>query len=295
MDKPLEIEFNVDEQYENEKGVFTVVSKDKDEMVIRWENGEETRTDIDLQRRIIERRQWEEEQRAREAEAAAKSAQKGGGAQEKKPFSGLLATDFKSSATKTRWRSRNQLGGAVVQQMGASGFKFNSWAFGNKPEMHVQDAAHRKKGSPEDQAVFFVGLDEQALYFGLRVSAPGKPAGAQSDWAAVREWLSVPENETMLRSLVAEEHLRVGSPDNPAFGVLRASEKGWYREDDGSQTAVASLPAQIEQVPGSDSGGLEIAAVVDKETAVAEGTDIAGTIAQLFTRLLPLYRAAVAR
>ena len=295
MDKPLEIEFNVDEQYENEKGVFTVVSKDKDEMVIRWENGEETRTDIDLQRRIIERRQWEEAQRAREAEAAAKAAQKGGSAQEKMPFSGLLATDFKNSATKTRWRSRNQLGGAVVHQMGASGFKFNSWAFGNKPEMHVQDAAHRKKGTPEEQAAFFVGLDQQALYFGLRVAAPGKKAGAQSDWAAVREWLSVPENDTMLRSLIAEERLRVVSPDNPAFGILRASEEGWYREDDGSQAAVESLAAHIEQVGGGVPCALDIAAVVDKETAMAEGTDIAATIAQLFTRLLPLYRAAVAR
>ena len=45
MEQSTKIEFNVDEQYENEKGVFKVVSIHKDQMVIRWENGEETKTD----------------------------------------------------------------------------------------------------------------------------------------------------------------------------------------------------------------------------------------------------------
>jgi len=295
MDQPSEIEFNVDEQYENEKGVFTVVSKDRDEMVIRWENGEETRTDIELQRRIIERRQWEEEQRAREAEAAAKSARKGSAAQENKPFNGLAAADFKNSAAKTRWRSRSQLGGSVVHQMGASGFKFNSWAFGNKPEMHIQDAGHRKRGVVEEQAKLFVAVDEGALYYGFRVDPPQKTAIADSDWGRVLEWLSIPENGTMLRSLAAEERLQVTSPETPGFGRVRASEDGWYQDSNGSQAPVETLAAHIRQVTASAPCGLQIATVVDKETAVAEGPGIAATIAQLFTRLLPLYRAAAVR
>jgi len=59
MEEPAEIEFNVDEHYENEKGVFKVISIHKDEMVIRWENGEEILTTLDLQRRIAERRERE--------------------------------------------------------------------------------------------------------------------------------------------------------------------------------------------------------------------------------------------
>ena len=121
MDNSSDIEFNVDEQYENEKGVFTVISKDANEMVIRWENGEEIRTDIELQRRIIARRRREEAQRVLEAEAAANANRKGRAAEEKKPFSGLNPKDFKNSASGTRWRSRNQLGGAVVRHMVASG------------------------------------------------------------------------------------------------------------------------------------------------------------------------------
>ena len=52
MNQPAEFEFSVDEQYENEKGVFRVIAIQGDEMVIRWENGEEIRTEIDLQLRI---------------------------------------------------------------------------------------------------------------------------------------------------------------------------------------------------------------------------------------------------
>ena len=61
-----EIEFVVDEQYENEKGVFTVLSIHRNEMVIRWESGEEIRTDLELQRNIQARRQWEQEQKEKQ-------------------------------------------------------------------------------------------------------------------------------------------------------------------------------------------------------------------------------------
>ena len=59
MEPITEFNFNADEQYENEKGIFTVLSIHKNEMMIQWENGEKNLTDIDLQRRIQERRQRE--------------------------------------------------------------------------------------------------------------------------------------------------------------------------------------------------------------------------------------------
>ena len=59
MEPITEFEFTVDEQYENEKGIFTVVSIDKQDMVIRWQNGEKITTNIDLQGRIQKRKQRE--------------------------------------------------------------------------------------------------------------------------------------------------------------------------------------------------------------------------------------------
>ena len=59
MNPSNEFEFMVGETYENEKGIFSVMSIEKDEMVIRWVNGEETQTSIKLQGRIQKRREWE--------------------------------------------------------------------------------------------------------------------------------------------------------------------------------------------------------------------------------------------
>jgi hypothetical protein len=61
MEQENPFEFVVDEKYENEKGVFTVLSIHRNEMVIRWESGEEMRTGIELQRNIQSRRQWEQD------------------------------------------------------------------------------------------------------------------------------------------------------------------------------------------------------------------------------------------
>ena len=59
MNPVYEFEFTVGENYENEKGIFSVLSIEKNEMVIRWVNGEETQTSLEFQGRIQKRRQWE--------------------------------------------------------------------------------------------------------------------------------------------------------------------------------------------------------------------------------------------
>ena len=52
-------EFVVDEQYENRKGVFTVMEIDGDTMSILWETGEQVETTISMQSRIIEQMRLE--------------------------------------------------------------------------------------------------------------------------------------------------------------------------------------------------------------------------------------------
>jgi hypothetical protein len=49
------IDFQVGQKYENMKGVYEVISITRDLMTIRWENGDQTSTPVDLQCRIIER------------------------------------------------------------------------------------------------------------------------------------------------------------------------------------------------------------------------------------------------
>lgn len=75
MNPSAEFEFVVGEKYENEKGPFEVMSMEKDEMLIRWKNGEEAQTSIEFQGRIQARRQWEKTKQ-KETAAAAKPAPK---------------------------------------------------------------------------------------------------------------------------------------------------------------------------------------------------------------------------
>ncbi len=289
MDQPAEFEFNVDKQYENEKGVFSVISIHGDEMVIRWENGEEIRTEIDLQLRIAERRQKEKQER----ETAANPSPTSGSTGEKTVFSGFAPTDFKKSASGTTWRSRSQLGASVAQKIDTTRFQFNSWAFGNKPEMHVQDIKHRGHSATDYQARFFVRVDYKALHYGFQVVRPDNKEGASTDWNAFSGWLTQQENGQMLRTIAVKDNLTVCNLTRPSSGTLLASDDGWRTDESGRKPSEEALTAYINDTPETRPFDLQLAATIDKSDAVARGLDIVEDIAQLFTRLLPLYQAAV--
>ena len=56
MEKISKIRFEVGQKYTNEKGVFEVLSLQGDQMVMKFENGEQISSDIELQHRIQKRR-----------------------------------------------------------------------------------------------------------------------------------------------------------------------------------------------------------------------------------------------
>jgi hypothetical protein len=85
MNPTYEFEFIVGETYENEKGRFAVLSMGKEDMVIRWEHGEETKTSIEFQARIQKRRQWEKTMQQKKAEAAKPVPKKAKASRAKQP------------------------------------------------------------------------------------------------------------------------------------------------------------------------------------------------------------------
>jgi hypothetical protein len=76
--------FEVGAIYENMKGAYAVISIHKNEMVIRWDNGNEIATTVDLQKRIIARMTLEKESEHRERQKKA-PAGKGNKRGQKKP------------------------------------------------------------------------------------------------------------------------------------------------------------------------------------------------------------------
>ena len=57
------VEFEIGKKYENMKGVYEVLSIDRNTMRIRWDSGEEITTTVDLQSKIIMRMRQEQRER----------------------------------------------------------------------------------------------------------------------------------------------------------------------------------------------------------------------------------------
>jgi len=294
MEPITEIKFTVDEQYENEKGIFTVLSIHKNEMEIQWNNGEKVQTEIDFQRRIQERR--ERERIAREAkdnEGKGKS-RKSAAPKVKPEFEGLQPSDFKNTAARTTWRGRNQLGGAVTSQLPTDNFAFNSWALAQKPEMHWADVKHRKRDDAGGQSVFFVRLDGLSLSYGFCATRPDAESESSQDWNSFATWLMEKENDRMLQALATDSKIAVYDLTRPAFGELLPFEDGWCIADGNEPKKLDMLATYIDSEITRDGIDLAIARKVPKDEAVARGKDIAADIAQLFALLMPLYEASVA-
>jgi len=292
MELMPDFEFNVDEQYENEKGVFTVISMHKQEMVIRWEDGEEIRTRIQLQRQIQGRRYMEKLAKEKASAASSKKArQSAAGASHE--FEGLAPTDFKKTAARTHWRGRKQLGGAVTKHLPADNFIFNSWAFAHNPELHWADGGLRKADIAVFQSKFFVKLDDHFLTFGFNVRRPEDPDTPSKDWDTFTAWLAQEDNDHFLHTLVSENQLTVVDVIGSTSTTFIAAGEGWQLKAGDDQKPLKGLAEHI--VPDSSSAGVELSVVkkIPKDEAVALGKGIAKDIATLFAEMMPLYSAAV--
>jgi hypothetical protein len=288
MDSISDVKFYLDEQYENEKGVFTVVSMHKDEMLIRWANGEEIMTEIELQQRIQVRRRREKIIKAKKAMEADGSGKSGN----RKGFQGLQFDDFTDSASQRTWRGRGQLGGAVTQKLPKNSFDFNSWAFAQKPEIHWSDIKRRARGNAQQQASFFVRLNDNSLTFGFNLTRPAADSDSSRAWNAFSRWLEDQDNDGIIRELAVNNTVAVYDRARFRTRELTPNDQGWSVAGQKKQQDLESLTAYFEAAQEKGGADLEIVMKMDKASAVERGKDIAADIAGLFAQLMPLYQAA---
>jgi len=293
MEPITDFEFNYDEQYENEKGIFTVLSMNKNEMVIQWEDGEKIETEIDFQRRIQVRRR--QEKIAREAKANEAKGQPGKSASRKRnpEFEGLQPGDFKKSAAGTKWRSRKQLGGAVTRQLSKDTFVFNSWALARNPEIQWADVEHRKREGAVNHAFFFSRLDDLSLIYGCYVTLPDAESESTKNRETFAAWLAKKENDRMIQEIATKGEMEVYNIEKSSLAVLLPFEDGWQTADEDEPQKVDMLVTYISSLPGKDSS-IAIGKKIPKDEAVARGKEIAADIAQLFSQLMPLYKVSAA-
>lgn len=284
-----EIRFEVGGKYENMKGIFEVTAIHKDSMDIRWENGEEISTPIDLQLRIIERMQHEKEleeakilQKAKKAKAASSKAGKA--------FSGLEESDFSNTVSKTSWRGRGQLGGAVAQRFKTKQFKFNSWAVLRKPEVNWLDVKRQKQENLPFQAKFFARVENDRFCFGIHVPAPNPEAGGESDWPLLLAWLEKPENDAWLKKQCNAHGFCLRDLGEKGFrGTLENRDDQWLHT--GPDETIPSLSEFLSAAGESGSLDLRFEKQVEKKTAVGQKQDIATDMVVFFEALMPIYAA----
>jgi len=288
-----EIKFKVGEKYENMKGIFEVIAMKRDTMDIRWDDGEQISTSIDLQRRIIERMRYEEELIVAEALQKEKKA-KAAAARKAKAFSGLGDSDFSSTISKTTWRGRGQLGGAVARLIKDNRFTFNSWAVLRKPEVNWLDTRRQKQEDLKIQAKFHARIEDDKLLYGLLVPATDPAKHEKSDWQSLMDWLENAENEAWLTQQCQNHGLSLNDPTGKGFvGELVAENEQWVQQgSDQESTAVASVSSFLRDAGKAGTMDLRIEKQLDKATVIEKKQHIAEDLASLFETLMPMYTAA---
>lgn len=290
-----EIKFEIGQKYENMKGVFEVIAIRKDSMDIRWEDGEEIDTSIALQRRIIERMQFEKEMEEAQKTQKTKKA-KGSASKAGKQFDGLDESDFTNSVSKTTWRGRGQIGGAVASRMKGKQFKFNSWAVLRKPEVNWLDIGRQKKGDVKGQVVFYARVEEAALFYGLHVPLTDPAKADESDWAVFLQWLEKDENNAWLSKQCNTHDLYLSDLTLKGLkGRLEPKDGQWVFIKGEKEEGVESLPDFLNKAGKADSLSLRIEKTIEKETVLEKKQDVAVDIAALFEALMPLYVAIATR
>ncbi len=298
MSNEFGFEFEVGQKYENVKGVYEVLSVEDNNMTIQWETGEQTSTSVDLQRKIIERIQFEKEEReAKKVPKAHRKGRKASGSKLGGQFKGFAESDFKATISGTKWRNRNCLGGAVTKRLVPDNLKFNSWAVSRKTAIHWQDINHHHWAGSRTQVKFFAQIDAKNLSYGFYIERGNQHDEDNLDWNALVTWLKTENNETFLRKIVSEHDLRIDNKSGKNItGRIDANDGQWnikkQSDGDGSGEAVDSLAAFLGNIPVSARIDLQIYKKTAKAEILDKGEKIADDISALFGVLMPLYEAS---
>ncbi len=287
------IEFVVGETYENEKGLFEVLSIQRDTMVIQWESGESIETTVSFQRRIQERRRWERQMKEKKAAASSSRTRRSATRKPGTTFEGFRPEDFKRTISRTPWRSRSQFGGAVTSRLQSSRLNFNSWAAKRRNEVHWADSAHWKTKTVDYPAKFFARADQETLAWGFYIERPAAGKEASRDWEAFLRWLGEAENEDWLRGVSREQGLVIYDAHQRSFsGILEPQDDRWVGNDGGADGDAGMLSTIIATWPGESWLDLMVAKRITKAEAIERGPDIAADVAAIFGALFPVYEAS---
>jgi hypothetical protein len=306
--------FEVGKTYRNRAGEYMVLAIDGARMTIRYVGGGTLVTDVDIQARIWENIQFEQQmeqaderqRQAREARTAARRrTARAKKARAKPTFNGFEKSDFEPRKRGLAWSSRNELGKVLAYELGqrAEG-SFAFWIVPRRPKVHIARKEVYDRNALERNAALFVIVEEIGVTYGFRVGKPDGKVKPGWPWPTV---IAVLEESAMvrrkLRSAMKAHELsldvyamqasygRVGRITVQARGFLWEHETA--EQEMSRKMSWAQVVEYLQTVAPTKRCALYLRKHVSPDTALKAGAGIAAEIVDVFETLVPLYDASV--
>jgi hypothetical protein len=282
------LKFEVGSTYENMKGPYEVLSIQNDAMVIRWQDGLEMVTSVEVQQRILERMAYDKEEAGRVVKP--KKSSDDNKKKKSAPFSGLTEEDFANTSKTMTWRGRNSIGGAVIKQLNSDEMDFGAWAMSAQPELHWMEKSRHERRTPHHGIGFYARVDAKAFSYGVYVKPAALGGQAFDCWDALKAWLTSPANESWLKQQFKDHDLCLRDASRKVLThdiTLRGDH--WEYKEGKVRHKIESLAAHINGLVDLSQADLRIEKRLSKAETLPTGKKIAGTIASLFHDLMPFY------
>jgi hypothetical protein len=305
--------FEVGKRYRNRVGEYVVEWIEGDNMKVRYIEGGTLLTNVNIQARIWENIQFEQqmahvEERRRQAQEARSAARRRRSRTRRTrvppKYDGFEAGDFDFQGRGIAWSGRRDLGRVLAYELTrrARG-TYDHWIVPYQSEVHVAQKDHYDTDNRELNAAFFVSTSEDGASYGLHV---GKPAGKEKPnwpWSMLMDALA--EEEALresLRSVMGQHQLRLVAYateiSHEQVGRITVEEDNfvWQHEAQDQEVVREMTGKQAADylhglAPGKH-GDLYLGKWIPAREVIKAGSKIVDEIVAVCESLLPLYEAA---
>jgi hypothetical protein len=293
--------FEVGKTYRNRKGEYSVIRIDGPQMVIRYTDGSELQTAVDVQERIWSNIQAEArlERETKRAESQPRMKRRGG--RRGLDFQGLQDHDFQEGVTGTSWRASISLGGRLAQHMtDTTGRYFHSYPIYGRPEVHIAQPERYNAAKKLPKAKFIFALAPTHAWYGFYIEKDSNPMDSTWHWPNMIAALSSNVKlQQEIEKAMDEHNLRWQVYVWGKGGLLAtttAAPEGLLWQQQGIGQEVTSWSDFTGRVSSIEQWvDLFLITRLSKEQALSAGTGVADPVVAVYRAMLLLYDASTGR
>jgi hypothetical protein len=300
--------------YRNRVGEYEVKAIEGDQITIKYVGGSTVTTSVSILARIWENVQFEDQmardeerrQLAKEARLAARRRSARAKREKAKPtFGGFEESDFEAKKRGIAWASRKELGAALAYELSQrmkSDFAY--WIVPRKSEVHVARKERFDADNRDNNAAFFIAVNEEGVSLGLHVSKAGGKVKPGWPWPTLLE--AFVDSDKTRRAVRAAMKAHDMSLDVYAMdvaygqvGQILYQDRGFlYQHETADQEMTQrmdwkALVDYLQSVAPGKRCALYLRKRLLAGDALGAGVELTGQFADLFQALVPVYDASV--